>query len=103
MKASDNIRWLDGSTFELPAGAEPMAGDFDDQPPAPQKRQADTPSTEKPEIVLREGTRARIVRDLAYAFAVGDAPYYRRDALLVRAITLPEIGRAHVCTPVTNA
>lgn len=42
-----------------------------------------------PEIELREGERARIVHELAVALA-GRAPYFRRDALLVRAITLPE-------------
>lgn len=74
--------------FERTAYGGPELGDFDDARPA-RRRQADTAPAEKPEIVLREGARARIVRDLAHAFAVGGAPYYRRDALLVRAITLP--------------
>lgn len=44
--------------------------------------------TDLPEIELHDGERARIVQELAAAFS-GSAPYYRRDALLVRAITLP--------------
>lgn len=41
-----------------------------------------------PTINLCEGDRARIVKELASALAVGGL-YYRRDMLLVRAITLP--------------
>ncbi|MGC5883600.1 PriCT-2 domain-containing protein [Ralstonia pseudosolanacearum] len=41
-----------------------------------------------PTIEIKNGERARVVADLAHAMAAG-APYYRRDAMLVRAVTLP--------------
>ncbi len=42
----------------------------------------------RPTIEVKNGERARVVADLASAMAAG-APYYRRDAMLVRAVTLP--------------
>lgn len=47
-----------------------------------------------PTLILRDGERARVVRDLAKAFCVGGAPYYRRESLLVRATTIPSDGES---------
>jgi hypothetical protein len=48
----------------------------------------DSAEPERPTIEVRNGERARIVSELAAALASA-APYYRRDSMLVRAITLP--------------
>ncbi|MDP2073347.1 hypothetical protein [Hydrogenophaga sp.] len=48
----------------------------------------DLPSSGRPTIEVRLGERARLVGELAAAIA-HRAPYYRRDAILVRAISLP--------------
>lgn len=50
-------------------------------------------SRDLPVIEIREGERSRIIEELATAFA-RFAPYYRRDALLVRAMKLPADGEA---------
>ena len=40
-------------------------------------------------IEIRKGERSAIVAELAYAFAAASAPYFRRESILTRAITLP--------------
>jgi putative DNA primase/helicase len=76
-------RAMDAGWVNPRASAPNTAEGFDDHDVV------DTPSDgARITIDIRNGERARIVADLAVAMAKG-APYYRRDAMLVRAITLP--------------